>query len=100
MRFEGQQKDHSGRGRAVVTTALRIAWLLVIALLGREAVVRRTGGGTGQVLLEGAWWTVRGRDAAVTEGQHVRVVDHDGLELIVEPAGPPQGSGTGQEDGP
>ncbi|MEV6176891.1 nodulation protein NfeD [Streptomyces sp. NPDC052015] len=67
------------------------------ALLGREALVRRVEGDIGQVLLEGAWWTVRGRDAEVSDGQHVRVVDHDGLELIVEPAGPTPGPGTEQE---
>ncbi|MFI6012578.1 nodulation protein NfeD [Streptomyces sp. NPDC051243] len=71
------------------------------ALLGREAVVRSAAGGTGQVWLEGAWWTVRGRDdAVVAEGRHVRVVDHDGLELIVESAEPEPGHGTEEEDGP
>ncbi|MBC2906164.1 nodulation protein NfeD [Streptomyces sp. PSKA01] len=70
------------------------------AFLGEEAVVRRVEGATGQVLLEGAWWTVRGRDAELAEGQHVRVVDVDGLELIVEPAEPPPGRGTEQEDRP
>jgi membrane-bound serine protease (ClpP class) len=71
------------------------------ALVGREAVIRRAAGdGTGQVLLEGAWWTVRSRDAAVAEGQRVRVVDHDGLELIVERAEPSPGRGTEQEDRP
>ncbi|ELS58413.1 putative protease/transporter [Streptomyces viridochromogenes Tue57] len=67
-------------------------------LLGREAVVRRAEGRTGQVLLEGAWWTVRCRDTGLAEGQHVRVVDHDGLELIVEPAESAQDQGTEQED--
>ncbi|WP_225859624.1 NfeD family protein [Streptomyces albicerus] len=70
------------------------------ALVGSKVVVRRTEGDTGQVLLDGAWWTVRGRDSAVTEGQHVRVVDHEGLELIVERAEPSEGRGTEQEDGP
>jgi membrane-bound serine protease (ClpP class) len=70
------------------------------ALLGREAAVRRVERGTGQVLLEGAWWTVRGRDAALAEGQHVRVVDHDGLELIVEPAERGPGQHTEQEKRP
>ncbi|MDO0909773.1 nodulation protein NfeD [Streptomyces sp. DT2A-34] len=70
------------------------------ALVGHEAVVRRAAGGTGQVWLEGAWWTVRGRDAPVAEGQHIRVVDHVGLELIVEPVEPAPGQGTEQEDRP
>ncbi|MGW0393413.1 NfeD family protein [Streptomyces sp. NPDC003042] len=57
-------------------------------LLSREAVVRRAADGIGQVLLEGAWWTVRGREAPVAEGQRVRVVARDGLDLIVENAEP------------
>ncbi|MFE7763882.1 nodulation protein NfeD [Streptomyces sp. NPDC057438] len=72
-------------------------------LLDRVAVVRRAQGGSGQVLLEGARWTVRGRDTPVTEGQHVRVVDQDGLDLIVEPAEPTDPlveQDTEQEDGP
>jgi membrane-bound serine protease (ClpP class) len=58
------------------------------ALTGREAVVRRAAGATGQVLLEGAWWTVRAREGPLAEGQRVRVVGRDGLNLIVEAAGP------------
>jgi membrane protein implicated in regulation of membrane protease activity len=37
------------------------------------------------VLLDGAWWTVRSRNAPLTPGVRIRVVDLDGLELIVEP---------------
>jgi membrane-bound serine protease (ClpP class) len=76
------------------------------ALVGREAVVQRAEDGTGQVLLEGAWWSVRGWAAPVAEGQHVRVVDHDGLVPIVEPvepvepAEPAQGQGAEQENAP
>ncbi|MFH9090786.1 nodulation protein NfeD [Streptomyces sp. NPDC017673] len=70
------------------------------ALLGREALVQRVEGDIGQVQLEGAWWTVRGRDAELADGQRVRVVGQDGLELIVEPAGPTPGPGTEQEDRP
>jgi membrane-bound serine protease (ClpP class) len=54
-------------------------------LLGRQVAVRTAEGATGQVLLDGAWWTVRSRDAALTPGQVVRVVDLDGLNLIVDP---------------
>ncbi|MBQ0985785.1 nodulation protein NfeD [Streptomyces sp. F63] len=57
------------------------------ALLGREAVVRRTEGDRGRVLLDGAWWDVRGRDAPLAEGQRVRVVDRQDLVLVVEQAG-------------
>jgi membrane-bound serine protease (ClpP class) len=54
-------------------------------LLGRQAVVRTADGLIGQVLLDGAWWTVRSRNAPLTPGVRIRVVDLDGLELIVEP---------------
>jgi membrane-bound serine protease (ClpP class) len=51
----------------------------------REIHVRTSDGPTGQVLLDGAWWTVRSRGAPLAPGQRVRVVDLDGLELIVDP---------------
>jgi membrane-bound serine protease (ClpP class) len=54
-------------------------------LLGRQVTVRTADGATGQVLLDGAWWTARSRGAPLTSGQTVRVVDLDGLELIVDP---------------
>jgi membrane-bound serine protease (ClpP class) len=54
-------------------------------LLGRQVTVRTADGATGQVLLDGAWWTVRSRDAPLAPGQRVRVVDLDGLELLVDP---------------
>ncbi|KAF4407844.1 protease/transporter [Streptomyces sp. Ru87] len=61
-------------------------------LIGREAVVHSAGAdGSGRVLLDGAWWTVRGRGAPVTPGQRVRVVDRDGLVLVVDSAGPGDG---------
>ena len=54
-------------------------------LVGRQVTVRTTDGATGQVLLDGAWWTVRSRGAPLHPGQTVRVVDLHGLELIVDP---------------
>jgi membrane-bound serine protease (ClpP class) len=54
-------------------------------LLGRQVTVRTAEGATGQVLLDGAWWTVRSRGVPLTPGQTVRVVDLHGLELIVDP---------------
>lgn len=56
-------------------------------LVGREATVRRAEGRTGQVFMEGAWWRVRSTDQELEAGAVVRVVDIEGLELIVEPAG-------------
>lgn len=54
------------------------------ALIGRTAQVIRTEHDAGQILLDGAWWTVRSRTAPISKGQDVQVVDRDGLELIVE----------------
>jgi membrane-bound serine protease (ClpP class) len=59
------------------------------ALIGRTARVNRAEGDIGRILLDGTWWTVRGRAAPVTEGQNVRIVDRDGLELIAEKADAP-----------
>lgn len=57
-------------------------------LIGREAVVRHVEGDTGQVLLEGAWWTVRRRSGPLEEGQRVEVVAREDLDLIVDPLSP------------
>jgi membrane-bound serine protease (ClpP class) len=61
-------------------------------LLGRQVAVRTADGASGQVLLDGAWWTVRSRDAALAPGQLVRVVDLDGLQLVVDPVDPEEGT--------
>jgi membrane-bound serine protease (ClpP class) len=61
-------------------------------LLGRQATVRTADGATGQVLLDGAWWTVRSRDADLAPGQVVRVVGLDGLNLVVDPVNPEEGT--------
>jgi membrane-bound serine protease (ClpP class) len=53
-------------------------------LLGRQVTVRTADGLVGQVQLDGAWWTVRSRNAPLTPGATARVVDLDGLEMIVE----------------
>jgi membrane-bound serine protease (ClpP class) len=54
-------------------------------LLGRQVTVRTVDGPIGQVLLDGAWWTARSRNAPLAPGETVQVIDLDGLELIVEP---------------
>lgn len=75
-------------------------------LTGRTAVVaaverEEDDAGRGQVWLEGAWWTVRGRGAPLAAGQRVRVVDQEGLELVVEPEGPGEDTGDDRTgDGP
>lgn len=54
--------------------------------LGRVVTVRRVRGQRGQTFIEGAWWNVRGSGVPLAEGDEVRVIDVDGLDLVVEPA--------------
>ena len=54
-------------------------------LLAAEGVVRRAEGRTGQVFVEGAWWSARAAEQPLSDGQHVRVVAVEDLTLIVEP---------------
>ncbi|HCT78530.1 MAG TPA: protease/transporter [Micromonosporaceae bacterium] len=54
--------------------------------IGRETSVRRVDGEVARVLLEGAWWNARSPDHQLREGQVVRVIDIQDLDLIVEPA--------------
>jgi membrane-bound serine protease (ClpP class) len=60
-------------------------------LIGRCARVQDLdrAGDTGSVRLDGAWWRARRRDGLLAPGQTVRVVDLDGLQLIVEVASQP-----------
>jgi membrane-bound serine protease (ClpP class) len=53
-------------------------------LLGSVAVVRSASGTTGQAMVEGAWWNVRTKGEHLGEGATVRVIDVEGLDLIVE----------------
>jgi membrane-bound serine protease (ClpP class) len=69
-------------------------------LLGRRVVVHQVTQGSGSVRLDGAWWRARpSNDHPLSPGQPVRVVAVDGLDLIVEPAGP-AGSGADPPDQP
>lgn len=55
-------------------------------LVGRQARVhRRLDERSGQLLLDGSWWTVRSRSAPLHKDQTVVVVAVDGLVLLVEP---------------
>ncbi len=56
------------------------------AMLGRTATVRSARGRAAQVFLEGAYWQVRRADGGEPAvGDEVRVVERDGLVLVVEP---------------
>ena len=60
------------------------------ALLGSVAVVRSASGARGQAMVEGAWWNVRTKGEQLREGATVRVVDVEGLDLVVEEQEAPQ----------
>ena len=55
------------------------------ALVGREVEVVETDGADGRALLDGTWWSVRSEQARLHRGETVRVVDVDGLVLVVTP---------------
>ena len=51
----------------------------------RVVTVRRADGTRGQTFFEGAWWNVRSAGPVLEQGAEVRIVDVDGLDLVVEP---------------
>ena len=69
------------------------------ALVGREAVVARAAGRSGQAMVEGSWWNVRA-EGPLRVGDRVRVRDVDGLDLIVEPIVGTEEPASGRPDGP
>jgi membrane-bound serine protease (ClpP class) len=60
------------------------------ALLGSVAVVRSASGARGQAMVEGAWWNVRTKGEQLREAATVRVIDVEGLDLVVEEQEAPQ----------
>jgi membrane-bound serine protease (ClpP class) len=54
-------------------------------LIGREITLRRVDGNVGRTVLEGAWWNVRSPGHELHEGHTAKVIDVDGLDLIVAP---------------
>jgi membrane-bound serine protease (ClpP class) len=78
---------------AAALLAGRLAWRArrapsvsgVETLVGRQAPVRRVlDDHTGQLMLDGSWWTVHSRSAALKEDQAVVVMAVDGVVLLVE----------------
>ncbi len=51
----------------------------------RIVTVRHSDGTRGRTFVEGAWWNVRSSGRRLAEGEEVRVVDVDGLDLVVDP---------------
>lgn len=67
-------------------------------LEGRVVTVARAQNGRGQAQVEGAWWTLRAREGELVTGGEARVVDVDGIELVVEPLETEQPAGGKEGD--
>lgn len=52
---------------------------------GTEATVRKVEGKPAQALVGGAWWRIVSAGGELVDGERVRIVGQDGLELQVEP---------------
>jgi membrane-bound serine protease (ClpP class) len=55
----------------------------------RLVTVRHCEGTRGPTFVEGAWWNLRSAGRELAEGDEVRVVGVDGLDLVVEPPAHP-----------
>ncbi|MDQ4068732.1 MAG: nodulation protein NfeD [Actinomycetota bacterium] len=55
------------------------------SLVGRTVIVRRPAGTEGQALIDGTWWKVRSPLAELEAGGEVRIIDVEGLDLVVTP---------------
>ena len=62
----------------------------VEAIVGSRGTIRSVEGHEALVLLQGSWWTARAARGTLQPGQRVRVVEMDGLKLVVEPEPEPQ----------
>jgi len=61
------------------------------AIVGARGVVKEIEGDDAQVFLQGSWWGARSLSGPLRPGQEIRVVEMDGLRLIVEPEDPGPG---------
>jgi membrane-bound serine protease (ClpP class) len=60
------------------------------AIVGARGVIKEVDGRDAQLFLQGSWWGARSRSGDLRPGQDVRVVEMDGLRLIVEPEEDPR----------
>jgi len=86
-------------GRLAWRTRRLTATTGAAGLLGKVATVGSASGTSGQAMVEGAWWNVRTRGDRLRKGATVRVVDVEGLDLMVEPAEAPEGQETRRKKG-
>jgi len=74
-----------GLGRVAWRTRKLVGVSGTQAILGSRGVVREIEGDDLQVFVQGSWWGARARSGSLRPGQDIRVVEMDGLRLIVEP---------------
>ncbi len=74
-------------GRAALKARLSPATSGTETLIGKPVTVVSEGGERWSAFLEGSWWAVRPSNGELVPGDVMRVVDIEGLELIVEPNG-------------
>lgn len=56
-------------------------------MVGQQGTVRAVAADSAEVFVDGALWRARSQGAPLRAGQQVRVVDRDGLTLVVDPVG-------------
>ena len=74
-------------GRAALKARLSPATSGTETLIGKPVTVVSEGGERWSAFVEGSWWAVRPSNGELVPGDVMRVVDIEGLELIVEPNG-------------
>lgn len=68
-------------------------------LTGQVVTVRDVDDSRGRAFLDGAWWNVRSAGPQLRDGMQARVVDLDGLTLVVDPADTAPGSRQPEQEG-
>ena len=74
-----------GLGRVAWRTRRLVGVSGTAAVVGARGVVKEIEGNDLQVFVQGSWWGARARSGPLRPGQDVRVVEMEGLRLIVEP---------------
>jgi len=74
-----------GLGRVAWRTRRLVGVSGTQAIVGSRGVVKEIEGDDLQVFVQGSWWGARARSGSLRPGQDIRVVEMDGLRLIVEP---------------
>jgi membrane-bound serine protease (ClpP class) len=77
-----------GLGRVAWRTRRLVGVTGTAAIVGARGVVKEIEGDDVQVFVQGSWWGARVRSGRLRPGQEIRVVEMDGLRLIVEPEEP------------